>query len=215
VSVPYQLVLAFWGVSALLVFTPGVDWAYAITSGLEHRSVAPAVAGMMLGYVGLTLLVAAGVAGLVASHPLVLDVLTLAGAVYLMVLGVSILSKPGSIESLPRRSADGAWPAHLIKGAGISGTNPKGLLLFLALLPQFTAPGTAWPLALQIGVLGLVHALSCGVVYSGVGLAARAALTTRPAVARWVTRLSGSAMVLIGLSLLGERVIGLLAHSAA
>ena len=94
-----------------------------------------------------------------------------------------------------------------MKGAGISGLNPKALLLFLALLPQFATRGTAWPFAAQIAVLGLVHAANCAVVYLGVGTAARRVLRTRPAIALAVTRCSGGAMVVIGILLLIERLI--------
>jgi threonine/homoserine/homoserine lactone efflux protein len=43
-------VIAFWGVSALFVLTPGADWAYAITAGLQRR-VLPAVLGLLTGHV--------------------------------------------------------------------------------------------------------------------------------------------------------------------
>ena len=54
------VVIAFWGVSFLLVLVPGADWAYAIAAGLRDRSVLPAVAGLLAGYVALTAVVAAG-----------------------------------------------------------------------------------------------------------------------------------------------------------
>ena len=41
---------AFWAVSVLFVLTPGADWAYAIAAGLRHRSVLPAVGGMLTGH---------------------------------------------------------------------------------------------------------------------------------------------------------------------
>jgi len=42
------LMVAFWGVSMLFVITPGVDWAYAIASGVKHRTgMLPAVSGML------------------------------------------------------------------------------------------------------------------------------------------------------------------------
>ena len=53
-------VIAFWTVSLALVLVPGADWAYAIAAGLRDRSVLPAVAGMLAGYLALTLVVAAG-----------------------------------------------------------------------------------------------------------------------------------------------------------
>jgi threonine/homoserine/homoserine lactone efflux protein len=85
-----------------------------------------------------------------------------------------------------------------LKGAGVSGLNPKALLLFLALLPQFTDVTYAWPMPVQIMVLGLVHTLSCAAVYSGVGVGARAVLRARPSVTPTVSRFSGAAMVTIG-----------------
>jgi threonine/homoserine/homoserine lactone efflux protein len=56
-------------------------------------------------------------------------------------------------------------------------------------------------------VLGLVHVANCAVVYFAVGHGARRLLHARPAAARWVTRLSGAAMVTIGVTLIGERII--------
>jgi threonine/homoserine/homoserine lactone efflux protein len=95
-----------------------------------------------------------------------------------------------------------------VKGLGISGLNPKVFLLFLALLPQFTEPNAAWPIAVQIAVLGLVHVASCAVVYTGVGTGARRVLRARPAAARAVSRFSGAAMVVIGVVLLAEPLVG-------
>ncbi|MFP3821385.1 LysE family transporter, partial [Bacillus sp. SIMBA_008] len=83
-------ILAFWGVSALFVITPGADWAYAISAGLQ-RKVLPAVLGLLTGHLVATLIVAAGVGTLIMSIPGALTVLTLAGSLYLVWLGVSTL----------------------------------------------------------------------------------------------------------------------------
>jgi Putative threonine efflux protein len=142
----------------------------------------------------------------VARSPLVLTALTAAGAVYLVWLGAGTLARP----SAPQAGVDeapGTWVRQAVKGAGISGLNPKVFLLFLALLPQFTDPAAAWPLAAQITVLGLVHVASCAVVYTGVGTGARLVLRARPAAAQTVTRVSGGAMVVIGVALLVEQLI--------
>ncbi|HEX6449763.1 MAG TPA: LysE family transporter [Trebonia sp.] len=199
-------VLAFWTVSFLLVLVPGADWAYAITAGLRDRSVLPAVGGLLAGYVALTAVVAAGVAALIVRWPLALAVLTTLGALYLLWLGITALACP----SAPSAAADESsqpWVRRAAKGAGVSGLNPKALLLFLALLPQFITRGTAWPFGAQIVLLGLVHTANCGVVYTGVGTAARRVLRTRPAIAHAVTRCSGVAMILIGVLLLAERLL--------
>ncbi|AOE85909.1 lysine transporter LysE [Pseudomonas sp. TCU-HL1] len=98
------------------------------------------------------------------------------------------------------------WQQWTIKGACVSGLNPKVLLLFLALLPQFTDPLALWPVPLQIVALGLVHALSCGVIYLLVGFSSESVLRTRPVAAQFVSRFSGAAMIIIGTILLVDQV---------
>ncbi|MGG5752738.1 LysE family translocator [Zafaria sp. Z1313] len=203
---PLATVAAFWAVSALFVITPGADWAYAISAGLRNRSVVPAVAGLLAGHLAATLVVAAGVGALLAATPWALTVLTVAGCAYLIWLGVGMFAQP-AVPAAGQEPAAGGWLRQGLKGAGISGLNPKVFLLFLALLPQFTDPGGAWPLSGQIVALGLVHIASCAVVYLAVGFGSRAVLGTRPAAARAVTRFSGAAMVAIGVALLLEQLL--------
>jgi threonine/homoserine/homoserine lactone efflux protein len=199
-------VAAFWGVSLLFVVTPGADWAYAITAGLRYRTVLPAVGGLLIGHVVATLAVAAGVAALVSRSPVVLTALTTAGALYLVWLGIGLLARPPQPHATPEQAVS-SWPRQLLKGAGVSGLNPKVFLLFLALLPQFTNPAARWPLWLQIVLLGMVHVTSCAVVYVAVGTGARTVLRARPGAARDVSRVSGAAMTAIGVVLLVEQLL--------
>jgi threonine/homoserine/homoserine lactone efflux protein len=199
-------ILAFWVVALLLIVVPGADWAFTISAGLRGRSVVPAVGGLVLGYGAVTLVVAAGVGALVASSPAILTGLTVVGGLYLMWHGVMTFAKP----TMPSAAADA--PARtdwgiLVKGIGVSGLNPKGLLIFLALLPQFTNPHARWPVAGQIGVLGLAFMTTCAAFYLCIGLLARTVLHARPAAARAVSRFSGAAMVVIGVTLLTERLL--------
>jgi threonine/homoserine/homoserine lactone efflux protein len=193
-------------VSFLLVLVPGADWAYAIAAGLRDQSVLPAVAGLLAGYAALTAVVAAGAAAVLARSPLALTVLTALGAAYLFWLGITTATRPPAPEAAVDH-ASRPWASRMAKGAGISGLNPKALLLFLALLPQFVTRGAAWPFAAQIALLGLVHTANCAVVYTGVGTTARRVLRTRPAVVAAVTRCSGVAMIAIGAFLLIERLL--------
>lgn len=201
-----SLFAAFWAVSFLFVITPGADWAYAISAGLFGRVVLPAVAGLLIGHLLATLVVAAGVGGLVASNPLALSVLTIGGSLYLLWLGINMLRNP-STPAAAESQASGSWSRWTIKGACVSGLNPKVFLLFLALLPQFTDPTAAWPVPMQIMALGLLHALSCGVIYLLVGFGSRSVLQARPVAARFVSRLSGAIMILIAAILLAEQLL--------
>jgi threonine/homoserine/homoserine lactone efflux protein len=103
--------------------------------------------------------------------------------------------------------AGGAGRNAFVQGIGVSGLNPKGLLIFVALLPQFTDPAGAWPVAGQVAVLGVAFMATCGVFYLILGSVARGVLTARPWVARAVSRFSGAAMVVVGALLVVDRLL--------
>jgi threonine/homoserine/homoserine lactone efflux protein len=209
-------ILAFWAICLLLIIVPGADWAFIISAGLRSRSVVPAVGGLVLGYTGLTAVVAVGVGALVARSPVLLTALTVAGGVYLIWRGTVTLSTappdlgPPELGSpdLATASSGSAFTGPTVgRGVGVSGLNPKGLLLFLALLPQFTTRHGGWPMPAQLGLLGVLFTVTCGTFYLGLGSVVRRILLPRPWTARAVTRLSGAAMIVIGALLLAERFL--------
>jgi threonine/homoserine/homoserine lactone efflux protein len=209
-----QLFLSFVVVAGALACTPGADWAYSITAGLRQRSFLPAVAGLCGGYVLHTVLLVAGLAALLAGIPGVLGWLTVAGAAYLLWLGATtIRSWRGA--SFGGGAADLSAPANqfrtFVQGMGTSGINPKGLLFYVALVPQFVTPEASLPVPVQSGLLGLTFVLLVAVVYSCVALLARRILYSRPAAARRVTLASGIIMVGLGVALLAERLVPVLA----
>ncbi|MFJ8946389.1 LysE family translocator [Streptomyces sp. NPDC102395] len=194
--------LSFLLVDLLLVCVPGADWAYVIAAGLRGRSVAAAVGGLVGGYALHTALAAAGLAVLVAGSPALLTALTVAGAGYLVWLGWSVLRRPAVPEAGEAPACEGGRRVFL-RGAAISGLNPKGLLLYLSVLPQFLVTrDAALPVPAQTAVLGVLHMACCAAVYLTVGVLARTLLGARPAAARAVTRTSGAAMLGIGAFLL-------------
>jgi len=199
-------IAAFWAVAALLIAVPGADWAYVIGTVLSGRPVLLAVSGIVIGYAGITIVVAAGVGALVAGTPASLTALTIAGGLYLAWLGVRALLRP-AWHGVAGGAAARSDRATLLRGIGVSGLNPKGLLVFLAMLPQFATSSGAWPLAAQLGILGVVFTLTCGVFYLSMGSAARRILDGRPALSRVIARGSGAAMIGIGLLLLAEHLL--------
>ncbi|MGC3002792.1 LysE family translocator [Streptomyces sp. G35A] len=198
--------LSFLALDLMLVCVPGADWAYAISAGLRGRSVLAAVGGLVTGYALHTALAAAGLAVLVAGSPALLTALTVVGAGYLVWLGWNVLRRPGTPGA--DGAAGGSGARAFRRGAAISGLNPKGLLLYLSVLPQFLVTGddARLPVPAQTLALGLLHMACCAVVYLSVGLAARAVLGARPTAARAVVRTSGAAMLGIGAFLLVQRL---------
>lgn len=200
-------ILAFWTVSIVLICVPGADWAFILGAGLRGRSALPAVAGLALGYAGVTAVIAAGVGAVVARSPAALTSLTVVGGLYLMWHGVTTFVKPSRPGASPD-APDSSGRVILLRGIGVSGLNPKGLLILLSMLPQFIDQHGTWPASAQIGVLGLVFTLTCTAFYACLGAFARIVLHARPAAARALSRCSGAFMAVIGVVLVAERLAG-------
>ena len=207
-----QLFLAFFVVAAALACTPGVDWAYTIAAGLRQRSFVPAVAGLCGGYVLHTALLVAGLAAVLAGMPGVLGWITLAGAGYLLWLGVGTLrSWRAASFSADAAVGPGTQLRTFLQGMGTSGINPKGLLFYVALIPQFVSTDASLPVPVQSGLLGMTFVALAGLVYTVVALLSRTLLQSRPGAARAVTLASGIIMVALGAVLLAEQLVPFLA----
>ncbi|WP_104160164.1 LysE family translocator [Arthrobacter sp. ZGTC212] len=115
---------------------------------------------------------------------------------------VATLAPPIPVHPGPARRGG---RQDFFKGLGTSGTNPKALLLYLALIPQFVDANAGLAVPLQTLVLGLSHFGVSVLVYTCVALAARRLLRSRPGGARAVTLASGVLMVCLSLVLLAEQ----------
>ena len=203
-------VLGFAVIALTLVVVPGPDWAYVLAAGARDRVVAPVVGGILLGYVAVTAVVVAGVGPLVAAVPMALVALTVGGAAYLMYLGVQTLRSPGHVQAGSTAPLAASPLRYLARGVGVSALNPKGLLIFLAILPQFTDAGRGWPVPVQLATLGGIFIAICALFYLSLGHAANRVLGARPGLARATTKVAGMAMIFVGVGLLAERVYQML-----
>jgi threonine/homoserine/homoserine lactone efflux protein len=175
---PLEAFISFALVDLLLVMTPGADWAFAIAVGVKGDRVMPAISGLATGYLVHVALVVAGLGAVLTRNTDVLGIIAVVGATYLLWLGIAVLRRPAPIAAAetpalsPLRSG--------LQGVAVSGLNPKGLLLFFALLPQFVALGASWPVPVQLAALGLFHVIACALAYTGVAIAASRLLRSRP-----------------------------------
>ena len=195
---------AFFGVSLLVIVTPGQDTALTIRNTLAggRRGGAFTALGVVSGQLVWALATSAGLAAvLVASQP-AFTALRLAGAAYLVLLGVQALvaavrSRGRVAEARPARrpAARTAYRQGLLSNLG----NAKVAVFFTSLLPQF-APGgdaTFWtmlPLGLCFAALTLVWLTGYAVA-----VARAAVVLNRPGVRRALDAVTGSALVLFGL----------------
>lgn len=203
---PATSIVSFWAVALLLIVIPGADWAFTLDATLRGQSVLAPVAGLIVGYCILTTIVSVGGGAVVARTPAALTTLTWIGGSYLIWQGIDTLrqpSRPTRFVGAPTTTAR----STVIKGIAVSGLNPKALLLFLALLPQFTQAGHSWPIGVQMWLLGAIFTITCAAFYTSLAVFAKTILHARPTVARATSRLSGSGMLIIGIALMAEHII--------
>lgn len=197
--------LSFWLISMMFILTPGVDWAYAISAGIAGDKIIAAVSGLMLGHFVAILLVVAGVGSLLSALPVLLNTIALAGAMYLVWIAVSLFKSPPVPTNHATDSSVQSDATWIRKGFLISGLNPKVMLLFVALLPQFITPSGLSP-QIQLFILGMIHFIGCTIVYFLVSIFARRILSNSPGTARRFSRISASILMLLGAGLVFDAV---------
>lgn len=190
--------------AVLLGLSPGPDNLFVLMQSATHgrRAGWCVVLGLCTGLIGHTLAVALGLAAVFAASPTAFTVLKLAGAGYLLYLAWGAWRAPASLV-LGTGAGPQAAPSGLAmwrRGVILNLSNPKVVLFFLALLPQFVQEGRG-PVALQIVCLGVLFMLATLLVFGGVVLLAggiRARLAHSARAQQWLNR--ASALVFVGLA---------------
>jgi len=202
----------YWIFLVMVVFTvaspgPGVLMTLdnAIAGG--WRAAMHGVLGLAIGAALMAGLSAAGIGLLIRSSPTLFLLLKYCGVGYLFYLGYKTWRRGASMAEGMAPRANGQRN-RLLRGALLQTSNPKALLFFLSVLPQFAgASGAApqqVPLALAVAtycmVLIAIHGLYAG-------LAARARIWLRqPRSARMLSRLSTLVFCAFGLAMLTLKV---------
>uniref|UniRef100_A0ABX1N6C6 LysE family transporter n=1 Tax=Aromatoleum buckelii TaxID=200254 RepID=A0ABX1N6C6_9RHOO len=207
---PFDVLLAFLAVSVAITLAPGPDNLMVLGQSLARGRLAGfgIAVGCALGCFTHTLWATLGVSALLLASPNAFFALKLAGAAYLLWLGVQAL-RSGGIAAAERGEALALpWRRYVARGFIANAVNPKVALFFLAFLPQFARP-EAGPASAQMLVLGAVFAAQTVVVFGAIAFAAGGIgrlLARRPRLGPWLDRVTG--MIFIGLAanlLLGGR----------
>ena len=194
--------LAFVGLSAIAVLTPGPTMlaivAHAIARGA--RATLPMVLGNALGIAAMVATAMAGVGSALSRAPALLVAMQLAGAVYLGWSGVQLWHERATA---PEASAGPRRAGPFGRGFLLVWTNPKAILFFGAVLPQFVHPGRSVPV--QLGILASTFiTLELVVTTSAAVVAGRRVRAERAATLRSLRGLGGllllAAAMLLGLA---------------
>jgi threonine/homoserine/homoserine lactone efflux protein len=191
--------------SLALIVTPGQDMIYVVTRSLAQGRVAGVLsaAGVCTGILVHTAIVALGIGALMQASQTLFLVLKLAGAAYLVYLGLRLLLQRDALA--PRDGAALRMPAATLFAQGVLSnvTNPKIVVFFLAFLPQFVAASDPHPTR-HLVFLGVLYAAMGFAVKAGVGIAAGSLserLLRSNAALVWMNRVSGTILVALGLRL--------------
>ena len=152
--------------------TPGPNGLLALTHGAMHgsRKTISTIRGGVLGLTALMALCMFGMGALAEASIWWLAVLKLFGGAYLVWLGIEVWrSPPISVMTGTTTSSAGRWELFRT-GFLTAATNPKGLLFFTALLPQFIDPGRS--VVLQFAIIAVTYAVTEFLVEYGFALAA-------------------------------------------
>ncbi|MGZ5037946.1 MAG: LysE family translocator [Usitatibacter sp.] len=191
--------------SLALIATPGQDMIYVITRSLAQGRAAGVCSalGVSLGILVHTALAALGVGAILHASESLFLALKLAGAAYLVYLGLRLALSSASAIPDGRGAVPLSRAALIRQGILSNVTNPKIALFFFAFLPQFVDPASGHATR-ELVSLGVLYAALALPVKSAVALAA-GSLAQRavrhPSALKWMNRAGGAVLVALGLRL--------------
>jgi threonine/homoserine/homoserine lactone efflux protein len=189
-----HLYLAYVAACVVLVIVPGPTVTLIVANSLRHGTRAGLlnVAGTQLGLACMVGIVLAGLTSLIESMGSWFDWVRLAGAAYLVWLGIKLLRSSGSLAAV--QHAPKPRVGFSLQGFLVAMSNPKALILFGALFPQFIDPsGNYVEQVLLMGITAMATALIFDSTYAILSGRAAALLSRRRV--RLVSQASGLCLI--------------------
>lgn len=148
-----------------LIFTPGPDMLFILSQvmGKDAKAGMMATVGVCCGYLVHSILVALGIAAIIVSFPVLFETIRWLGIAYLLYLAFGLFKSVFSKSVLNIEKKTSANPIQ--KGFFTALLNPKGMLIYFAILPQFidkSANTVSQGLILSFIFIGLIFVVYCG-----------------------------------------------------
>jgi threonine/homoserine/homoserine lactone efflux protein len=203
-----ELWLAFVAAAAVMLVIPGPTILAVISYSIAHgnRANVPLVVAVALGDSTALAVSLAGLGALLATSAFWFTVVKWAGGLYLLYLGIKLLRAGVSASDILTPPAPASRWKLFANTYLVTALNPKGIVFFVAFLPQFITPGAnvttqLWILALTFVVMATLNA-TLYAVFAG---SARTLLASRRA-KRWFNLSGGSLLSAAGVwALLAKR----------
>ncbi|WP_077036683.1 LysE family translocator [Pelomonas sp. KK5] len=206
-----ELWLAFVAASAVLLIIPGPTILTVISYSMAHgrRANVPLVAAVALGDSTALVVSLLGLGALLATSAFWFTAVKLVGGLYLLYLGIRLLrAGAGAAEIAEAAAAPASRWKLFINTYLVTALNPKGIVFFVAFLPQFIKPDEAvsrqlWVLAVTFVVMATLNAT----LYAVFAASARKVLSS-PRSKRWFNLAGGSLLSAAGVwALLAKRPV--------
>lgn len=199
-----DLLLPYLGVIVVLTITPGPDMLLVLRNGIRGGAGAAWATGLgcCTGIAVHATLAVLGLSAILAASDEAFTTVKVAGAAYLVWLGLNALIRPGGlVESDPTELRGSAYRQGLLTNL----LNPKIALLFLTLLPQFVADGE--PRVATTAVLAAIFLAGAVLWWRAFSLAVGplGRFLSRPRVVSRFERGAGALLVAIGVRVALER----------
>jgi homoserine/homoserine lactone efflux protein len=195
--------LLFCATEVVVALTPGPCVLFVLSQGVRGGAerAAAATAGVLSANAVYFTLSAMGLSAVLLASYEAFTVLKWLGAAYLVLLGVMTIARAREAFSGEDATPRVRFRRTFINGAAMQFANPKGLLYFTALVPQFVHPGS--PIAMQIAILGASSIVVEAAVLAGYGVAAGRARSflRRPRFSLLANRASGGLLIAAGAGL--------------
>ncbi|MFE9168700.1 LysE family translocator [Streptomyces kebangsaanensis] len=196
----------FLTVVVVLIAVPGPSVLFVVSRGvtLGRRAAVSTAVGNEAGLLVQVVLAAFGLGNVIERSLLVFSVLKFAGAVYLVHLGVQAWRRRKSLAVKDENAPEAGRPGRVLcEGFVVGISNPKGLLIFGAVLPQFVDPhaGNVQVQLLLLGLICVMIALVSDATWGLLAGTARDWLAGSPRRLSWIGGASGAVMVGLGIRL--------------
>ncbi|WP_445777703.1 LysE family translocator [Shewanella sp.] len=196
----YALLAVFVPTFFFVSITPGMCMTLAMTLGMSIgvRKTLWMMLGELVGVALVAIAAVLGVASIMLNYPQIFDLLKWVGGAYLMYIGINMWRAKGKMAVIDSTQVNTRRVSLISQGFITAIANPKGWAFMISLLPPFiNVDKPVGPqLAVLLSIIMLTESLSM-LAYASGGKSLRLFLSRGDNI-RWMNRIAGSLMMLVG-----------------
>lgn len=192
-----------------IILIPGQDMflimSRAITQGKKAGIIT--TLGVSIGLMGHTLLATLGLGALLATNEWIFNIIKIVGALYLIYLGYQLLTS-NEHKFNTKELVKISYRKMFLQGILSNISNPKVAIFYFSYLPQFIVFDGSNSESLQLFLLGATYAILTFFMKAPIGLISGTLsfwIKARPIVLKYINRVSGTILIVLGLKLITEQ----------